>query len=139
MATRLNDMSQDIARIPYKDTWGNRTAGFLGAKSVSYTTLTSPRNLANASMNTVLEQANKIRANATLQPVIYSIGLAPETGDYAIEKEFMMQVANTADSANYNSGQQTGMYIYVPLNQQGSGALQEAFDRIAAEILRLSL
>lgn len=139
MATRLNDMSQDIARIPYKDNWGNRTAGFLGAKSVSYTTLTSPRNLANASMNTVLEQANKIRANATLQPVIYSIGLAPETGDYAIEKEFMMQVANTADSANYNSGQQTGMYIYVPLNQQGSGALQEAFDRIAAEILRLSL
>ncbi len=138
MASNMNNMSDDIARIPYKDTFQNRTAGFLGAKSVSYTNLTSPRNLANASMNTVLDQAGKIRANSTLQPVIYSIGLAPETGDYAIEDEFMKQIANTGDSANYNSSQQTGMYIYVPLNQQNDG-LQEAFDRIAAEILRLSL
>ena len=138
MASDLSDVRYDIARIPYKDYWGNRTAGFLGAKSVTYTNVSSPRNLANASMNTVADQANKIRANATLQPVIYSIGLAPETGNYAIEDEFMKQVANAPDSAYFNSSQQIGMYIYVPLTQQNDG-LQEAFDRIAAEILRLSL
>lgn len=138
MASDMSDMNKDIARIPFKDLWGNRTGGFTGAKSVTYTLLTSPRNMANASMNTVYDQAAKIRANATLQPVIYSIGLAPETGAYAIEEAFMKQLANTVDSTYYNPGQLAGLYIYVPLTQQNEG-LQEAFDRIAAEILRLSL
>jgi hypothetical protein len=139
MASDMTKMYLDVARIPYKDTWGNLTAGVQGGKSVTYTQTRVPRNLANASMNTVLDQSRKIRSNAALQPVIYSIGLAPETGDYAIEESFMKQIANTPDSTYFNSSQQTGMYIYVPLNQQGNGALQEAFDRIAAEILRLSL
>lgn len=139
MESKQTDMYRDIARFPYKDMWGNRTAGVLGGKSVNYTRMNDRRNMANASMNTVLDQANKIRSNATLQPVIYSIGLAPESGDYAIEEDFMKQVANTTDSAYFNNSQSPGLYIYVPLNQQSSGALQEAFDRIAAEILRLSL
>lgn len=139
MASALSNAGDDIARIPNKDLWGNRTGGFTGAKSVSYTSLKNPRNMANASMNTVYDQAAKIRANSALQPVIYSIGLAPPPPDpYAIEEAFMKQLANTPDSAYYNSSQLPGLYIYVPLAQQNEG-LQEAFNRIAAEILRLSL
>lgn len=138
MNSNLANMYQDIARFPYKDYWGNRTAGFSGAESVTYTSMNNRRNLANVSMNTLLDQASKIKSNATLQPVIYAIGLAPKTGDYSIDEAFMKRIANSPDSTTYNSSQSTGLYIYVDLNDQAN-ALQEAFNRIASEILRLSL
>ncbi|MCW5963266.1 MAG: VWA domain-containing protein [Bryobacterales bacterium] len=138
MASNLADMYRDIARIPLTDLYGNLTRGFSNSYAVTATSMNNRRNLANASMNTVLEQTRVIRSNSYLKPVIYAIGLAPRTGDFAIEEAFMKRIANTEDSTFHNSSQTSGLYIYVPLDQQEDG-LQEAFMRIASEILRLSL
>lgn len=134
----MTKMKDDVARLPYRDIWGNLTYGFTGHYAVTYTNVDNRRNMANASMNTVIQQVNTIRANATLKPVIYAIGLSQETGSYAIDPVFMKRLANTGDSSYYNSSQMEGLYIFVPINQQSSG-LQEAFQRIASEILRLAL
>lgn len=134
----MTKMKDDVARLPYRDIWGNLTYGFTGHYAVTYTNVDNRRNMANASMNTVIQQVNTIRANATLKPVIYAIGLSQETGSYAIDPVFMKRLANTGDSSYYNASQMEGLYIFVPINQQSSG-LQEAFQRIASEILRLAL
>lgn len=136
-----NDMSRmrdDIARMPYKDLWGNNTSGVLAGYTVHHDTLTNPM-MSNAIRNTVLDQARKIRSNATLRPVIYAIGLSVVSGDMALDEVFMKNIANTEDSTGYDPDHASGLYIYVPVDGQQSTGLQEAFQRIASEILRLSL
>lgn len=137
MATAMSNMRDDIERMPFLDIWGNRTSGISGGYSVTHTTWTNPM-FSNAIRNTVLDQADQIRANSTLQPVIYTIGLSAETGAMVLDEVFMKNIANTEDSSRYNSNQASGLYIHVPVGQQATG-LQEAFQRIASEILRLSL
>jgi hypothetical protein len=138
MRNNNNAMGDDIARMPYRDLWGNLTSGVLGGYTVTHTTLTNPM-MSNAIRNTVLDQAQKIRSNASLRPVIYAIGLSVESGDMALDEVFMKNIANTEDSTRYNPDQAAGLYIFVPANGQQSTGLQEAFQRIASEILRLSL
>jgi len=134
----LSDMYKDVARIPDRDIWNNRTRNFSGAYSVTPTAMRNSQMLANASMNTLIDQANTARANNSLKPVIYAIGLGNLTGSDALDVNLFKRLANTSDSSQYNSGQLEGLFIHVPLNQQSTG-LQEAFQRIASEILRLAL
>ena len=132
-------MNEDIARMPYKDIWGNRTSNsFTGSVPVDLTRLNSPYHINEASMNTAIDQAKKIRANGTLRPVLYLIGLGDETAPEPPNHEFMKKMANTYDSSTYSDTEQTGMYIFVQVSDQSSG-LQDAFQRVAGEILRLSL
>jgi Flp pilus assembly protein TadG len=138
METDTAKMRDDIARMPFEDIWGNRTSGFTGAVTVDLTRLDSPYHVNQASMNTAIDQARRIRANSALRPVIYLIGLGDEDASEPPDHNFMKKMANTTDSPTFDDSQQTGMYIFVQVADQGTG-LQEAFQRVAGEILRLSL
>ncbi|MDZ7636936.1 MAG: hypothetical protein U5J83_01550 [Bryobacterales bacterium] len=138
MDTNTANMKDDIATMPFQDIWGNRTTGFTGAVPVDLTRLNSPYHLNQASMNTSIDQARRIRANGALRPVIYLIGLGDESASEPPNHVFMKKMANSIDSPTYDDTQQTGMYIFVQVSDQSSG-LQEAFQRVAGEILRLSL
>lgn len=139
MATNANNMRQDIASMPFRDIWGNRAdQSFPGAVAVDLTAVNSPHHINRASMNTALDQAKRIRSNAALKPVIYSIGLGSETAPEPPDHWFMRKLANTHDSPTFDDDEAEGMYIFVQVADQESG-LQEAFQRVAGEIIRLSL
>lgn len=138
MNTDTAKMRDDIARMPFQDIWGNRTSGFFGSVPVDLTRLDSPYHINQASMNTAIDQARRIRANSALRPVIYLIGLGDEGASEPPDHTFMKKMANTTDSPTFDDTQQVGMYIFVQIANQGTG-LQEAFQRVAGEILRLSL
>ncbi len=139
MAINLNRMNDDIARMPLADFFGNRVdQSFSGAVPVDLTRLNSPYHINQASMNSAIDQARRIRANASLRPVIYSIGLGDESAAEPPDHGFMKKLANAHDSVTFNDDQAQGMYIFVQVADQESG-LQEAFQRVAGEIIRLSL
>jgi hypothetical protein len=132
-------MRDDVARMPFVDFFGNRVdQSFSGAVPVDLTKIDSPFHLNQGSMNTAIDQARRIRANAALRPVIYCIGLGNESAAEPPDHGFMKKLANTHDSVTYNEDQAQGMYIFVQVADQESG-LQEAFQRVAGEIIRLAL
>ncbi len=139
MASNVNKMRDDVQRMPLNDIWGNRVdQSFTGAVPVDLTKVDSPYHINQASMNTAIDQARRIRANATLKPVLYCIGLGDESAAEPPDHGFMKKLANTHDSVTYNDAEAQGMYIFVQVADQESG-LQEAFQRVAGEIIRLSL
>lgn len=139
MLASANNMRQDVARMPLTDIWGNRAdQSFTGAVPVDLTRVDSPYYINQASMNTALDQARRIRSNALLKPVLYCIGLGDEGAAEPPNHEFMKKLANTHDSVTHNDSEAEGMYIFVQIADQESG-LQEAFQRVAGEIIRLAL
>jgi hypothetical protein len=78
--------------------------------------------------------ATIIRADAAFTPVIYAIGLGGTIAADPIDDTFMERISNDSRSPIYNSLQQTGKYVYAPNATQ----LQDAFNTIASEILRLA-
>jgi hypothetical protein len=66
--------------------------------------------------------------------VIYCIGLGGTSAE-PLDDEFLQRVANDPASPIYNSNLPTGMYVYAPSAAQ----LTDAFNKVASEILRLSL
>lgn len=135
----------DFGFLPPQDIYGNNIATG-GYKTVSYiTTSTSPdvgkirldhaQTMENAGINAANDAARRIRGNQTaatqLNTVIYSIGLG---GVGASEDEFLQRVANTRQSPAYDANQAEGIYVYAPTVAQ----LNEAFARIAGEILRIA-
>ncbi|MBI1788075.1 MAG: VWA domain-containing protein [Acidobacteria bacterium] len=130
----------DIAYIPDTDLWGTSLDGYFGSPA-RYTTgpYTGKIRADNGSdlefkmgLNAVDNLAVKIRHDATLKPVIFTIGLGTQA---ATDSDLLHRVANDPGATNYESSYQAGKYIYVA----DYTGLDDAFLTIASEILRLSM
>jgi len=137
-------MRRDIAYVPDQDANGNSTWGYMPLTAPSGVFPTGhpyagrirpdgPRGVRYAANNAADNAATRIRNDAGLRPVIYSIGLGG-TGSEPIDHVFMRRVANDPDSPIFNPSQPVGLYVYSPTTQQ----LGDAFLKIASEILRLT-
>jgi Mg-chelatase subunit ChlD len=129
---------RDVAYIPDTDMYGNTTA-------CCYQTATStdkfgsgayagklrpdkPITIEKAASNALDNQANSIRNNTTLYPIIYSIGLGN------VDEPLLRRVANDPASTIFSTSQQPGLYAYAPDQTQ----LSRAFAVIQSEILRIA-
>ncbi len=131
----------DIAYIPDQDQHGiNIKTGYLspdlysGGPYVGKVRVDSPRALRYAANNLANNTATHIRSDATLIPVIYAIGLGGTSAE-PVDHDLLLRIANDPTSPSYVSSQPTGLYVYAPTSAQ----LNEAFARVASEILRLAL
>jgi hypothetical protein len=97
-----------------------------------------PRAVRYAAFNVADNMATAIRTDASLQPIVFVIGLNESSGE-PLDADWLARVANdpTYIDSNghsvYQSGQTTGLYY----NVSASG-LAGAFNDIASQILRLS-
>jgi Flp pilus assembly protein TadG len=137
-SSNLTKVAQDIAYIPDTDYFGNSIWGY---KSVpKYTSgpydnkarINSTTAVENASINALDNAAARIRLDTNYAVLIYSIGLG---GAEAAEHTLLQRVSNDPSSPIYNPDHPIGMYVYAPTVAQ----LNDAFYRIASEILRLAL
>lgn len=130
---------EDIAYIPLTDHWGNFTSGYQPVDtypSPPYAgkfRVDTPTAVSAASTNAADNAAYRIRQNASLNPVIYSIGLGG-TSTEPIDGDFLRRIANDPQSPIYDSSKPAGFYVYSPTAVQ----LDDAFTKVAGEILRLS-
>jgi Flp pilus assembly protein TadG len=86
-----------------------------------------------ASENALDDAANRIRSDATIAPVIFTIAFNSNLVA-APDSVLMARIANDPTSASYNSGQPAGQYIYAPSAQ----AIQTAFSGISSKVLQLA-
>jgi hypothetical protein len=117
----------DVSRMPPNDSYGNLTSGYAGTP-----TSISPTHVEMASINATDNSARRIRTDDRLRPVIFVIGLG---GANPPDKELMKRLANDPAASNYDRSQSAGLFVWSPSAAQ----LQDAFLRIASEILRLSI
>jgi Flp pilus assembly protein TadG len=131
------DIEKDIAHLPATDIWGNSLSGY---KTVSRygsgpyageIKVSSGTTMANAAANALDSAASRIRGDTNLNPVIFSIGLG---GAGAAEDILLQRVSNDPASPIFNTSRPEGLYVYAP----SAAELNQAFSRIASEILRLS-
>jgi hypothetical protein len=87
-----------------------------------------PITIEKAASNALDNQANSIRNNTTLYPIIYSIGLGN------VDEPLLRRVANDPASTIFSTSQQPGLYAYAPDQTQ----LSRAFAVIQSEILRIA-
>jgi Flp pilus assembly protein TadG len=145
--TTESNLGQDLAFLPDFDLFGTpvnsstykTTAKWPSGHPDAGRIVTNNRDaLINAGMNQVANAAIRIRANETaageLNTITYSIGF----GDGIGEPEFDMlrRAANVSHVNNnmYDASKPEGFFVYAPT----TSALNEAFVRIASEILRLA-
>lgn len=135
---------QDLRRIPPVDAYGNATDGtgyihssLFKAQHVplNMNRVYSPYHIGLASWNAADDAARRIRADNTLNPVIYIIGY--NGGSEVPDPVLMKRIANVDDPENaaYDPGKPAGLYVMAPTPAQ----LAAAFGRVASEILRLSM
>ena len=135
----VKNMRQDVAYIPTKDFYNNPTTGYTAVETYPNNPykgkirVDTPTSIVIASKNAADNQATTIRSDAVLTPVIYVIGLGG-TDPEPLDDVFMERVANDSRSPIYNNLQQTGKYVFSP----NAAQLQDAFNTIASEILRIS-
>ncbi len=128
---------RDVAYMPDQDAYGNNTSGYKSIATYSsgtyagYKRIDRPMDVTGAGMNVLDNAASRIRGDASLKPVIYAIGLGSNGG---VDDVLLRRVANDVDSPIYNSALLSGLYVYVSNPTQ----LNDAFTRIASEILRIS-
>jgi Mg-chelatase subunit ChlD len=125
------NVTQDIASFPSQDIYGNGTN--TGYQAVTLTAVSNTATVDATSINAADSAATRIRADANLTPVIYTIGLGG-TSIYPPETGFMQRISNDPASPTFNSAEAAGMYVYSPDYTQ----LQAAFETIASQLLRLS-
>jgi len=135
------NMRQDVAYLPPLDIHGHSITGYLPLEvyppSNPYKDMPRVDTVSShhiAGKNITDNVAALIRADATYTPVIYAIGLGGTIAADPIDDVFMERISNDARSPIYNNLQQTGKYVYAP----NAGQLQDAFNSIASEILRLA-
>jgi len=128
---------RDIAYIPNTDANGISTSGYR-----SVTNFTSgayngrkrpdrPNNVSSVAINIADNAASAIRSNTTLNVITYAIGL---DGNGGVDDVLLKRMANDLTSNNYDNTKTSGLYVYAP----NSSDLNQAFARIASEILRLA-
>lgn len=89
----------------------------------------------NAGFNALDNAAQRARADSisrNLNVVTFTIGLGDAPG--GVNDQLLLRIANDANAPNYNSVQPSGEYIFAPTAAQ----LNQAFNRIASDVLRLS-
>jgi len=133
---------EDIAYIPANDAYGNSTnSGYKGTPD-EFTSGPYAGQIRDdeqipgviaAAFNAADNQATAIRNDATYNTVIYTIGLdgAP---DVSIDQTFLERVANDPRSPIYDSTRAAGYFAYAA----DASALNQAFNQIASQVLRLS-
>ena len=95
-------------------------------------------NVSRAATNAADDAARRIRIGAAMNGrtlpnvVIFGIGLGNATAPAS--DTFMLRVTNDPRSPIYNADQRQGLYIYAP----SAADLDDAFTRLASEVLRLS-
>lgn len=130
---------QDLAYVPDTDINGLSTSGY---KSVTLFSgshgayankkrIDIPVNLANVATNLADNAATSVRNNSTLNVVTYTIGL---DGNGGVDSTLLRRMANDLASPIYDDTKTAGLYVYAP----NSSDLNQAFARIASEILRLA-
>jgi Mg-chelatase subunit ChlD len=125
------NVTKDISAFPSQDIYGNGTA--TGYQPVTLTAVSNTATVDATSINAADSAATRIRADANLIPVIYTIGLGG-TSIYPPETSFMQRISNDPASSTFNSAEPAGLYVYSPDYTQ----LQAAFETIASQLLRLS-
>lgn len=128
---------RDIAYMPDEDVFGNSTSGYQpvgtfttgGHPYFGRKRIDRPKDVTGAAFNTADNLAKKAREDPQFGVVFYTIGL----GD--IDHVFLRRIANDPASPIYDSNLRDGLYINAP----DTTKLKDAFQRIASEILRISL
>jgi Flp pilus assembly protein TadG len=135
--------SGDLINLPTQDAYGNTT----NLASVSYaryyasgsgTSVDSNKRMYLASWSAVDSAAINIRNDATLKPVIYTIGLDGNCSTLpCVDQNLMKRLSNDRTGATYDAthASQAGKYYYV----QQVSQLAPAFYSVASEILRLAM
>ena len=130
-ASSLNNIHNDLTQLPPKDYYGHSLTGF---KAVNLTSaLTSPQQFGYAAMNATDNTVKHIQQDRNLNVVTFVIGY--HGGTEAPDEVFMRRVANDPSSPDYDPTVPKGLYIKAPT----TGQLAGAFNRVASEILRLSM
>jgi len=134
------DVDIDVAYIPDTDTYGNSVFGIenltlnSGGSYPGKPAMTTG-NIEKAAINAVDSAAQRMRQNVlnpNVNTVVYCIGLG---GVGEADATLMRRIANDPDSPIYDVNLPQGMYVYAPTAAQ----LNQAFMRIASEVLRFSL
>jgi Flp pilus assembly protein TadG len=130
-----NRYRRDIAYIPDSDIFGNNLrccykspATFTSGPYTGYIRPDTPRSVQYAAGNACDNLAARVRADGTLSPVIYTIGLG------TVDEVLLKRMANDPASPIHDPAKMVGMYAYAPDPTQ----LSRAFAAIASEILRLA-
>jgi Flp pilus assembly protein TadG len=137
-------MSQDVRAIPPADYYGNATNGGGYVDSYAYQAyhvalnLNQPNNgyhIGLASWNATDQAGYRIRHDANLGILIYSIGL--NRGLWPPDPVLMLRLSNVNNPQNhtYESSLPEGLYVMAPSTSE----LNAAFAKVASEILRLSM
>lgn len=138
-----SEMRYDIAYIPDQDRFGNSTLGYktmtaylfpTGHPYAGHIRTDSQAGLRYAGYNAADSAAQRLRANDTLKPVVYTIGLGGTGGVETIDDELLKRLANDPTSSSYDSSKPAGKYYYATPDN-----LDEAYNKVAAEILRLAM
>ena len=133
------NISSYLTGLPATDSYGNATNGVGSTygtygpyKAVDLTSVTGT-SVTNAGLNLLDYAANRIRSDATLKPVIYTIGLGNNPG-LPPDQALMARVANDPTSPSYNSAQSAGYFAFSPTIAE----LHTAFLRVASMVIRLA-
>jgi hypothetical protein len=126
-ATKMN---KDVLKMPTVDKYGNATTGYL---AVTLTSVTSPQQIENASVNAADSAVQRIRQDNNLNVVIYTIGYSG--GSEVPDEVWMKRISNDPTSSFYTTSEPPGLYVQAAT----AGDLSAAFAKVASEILRLSI
>lgn len=146
-ASDTNLVHQDLAYLPDQDIYGTDVISSTYEATEKWASghpdagrirsdISQP--LIDAAMNQVANAAIRMRANATaageLNTITYSIGFGTGIGEP--EFDMLRRAANVPHATNnmYDPSKPEGFFVYAPT----TSALNEAFVRIASEILRLA-
>ena len=133
-------MRRDVAYLPDTDIFGNSTRGYMPFTSGTMTypsghpyagrlRIDVPRVMTRAGLNAADNAAARVREDTTLSPLTYVIGLGN------VNHEINRRMANDPTSPIFDSSKPEGMYVYAATPTE----LNQAFARVASEILRLAL
>ena len=146
-STTESTLSQDLAFLPATDIFGtsvnsstyrSTTKWPAGHPDAGRIVSNQASVLVNAAMNQVANAAIRIRNNETaageLNTITYSIGFGDGIGEP--EWDMLRRAANVPHVNNnmYDPSKPEGFFVYAPT----TSALNEAFVKIASEILRLA-
>jgi Flp pilus assembly protein TadG len=152
----------DIAYIPSFDLWGNATVGYrtnyngttgnyvanqdyfpTGSPYVGRLRPDQPVTLYNASFNAAESQGITARSDASLNPMILTIGLGGNS-TFETDAEFLIRLANVPGgstpggtaitNALYSTSEVQGLYVYSPNSSQ----LANAFQKVASFLVELT-
>jgi Flp pilus assembly protein TadG len=136
------DGRADVAYVPNYDHYGNRMDSGTGYKSPDvFSSGTwsgkirpdSTRAIRYAAYNAVDSCAKRIRADTTLNPVVFTIGLGG-TGSETLDDVLLERLANDRRSPIYDSSRPEGLFALAANDTELDGA----FDKVASQILRLA-